>query len=68
MHLKVRDQKLKTIKYIYRLLYENLLVTTNQILIIDIHIKKKKRNTTEKDIYDIDYMWNLKIWYKWTFL
>ena len=42
MHLKVRDQKLKTIKYIYRLMYENLLVTTNQILIIDIHIKKKK--------------------------
>ena len=65
MHLKVRDQKLKTIKYIYRLLYENLLVTTNQIL--DIHILKKM-NTTEKDIYDIDYMWNLKIWYKWTFL
>ena len=59
-HFKVRDQKLKTIKYIYRLLYENLLVTTNQILIIDIHIKKK-RNTTEKDIYDVDYMWNLKI-------
>ena len=44
VHLKLRDQKLKTIKYIYRLLYENLMVTTNQILIIDIHTKKKKES------------------------
>ena len=50
MHLKVGDQKLKTIKYIYRLLYENLLVTTNQILIIDIHIKKKKEYNRKRHI------------------
>ena len=23
---------------------------------------------TEKDKYDIAYMWNLKKWYKWTYL
>ena len=30
MHLKLSDQQLKTILYIYRLLYQNLMVTTNQ--------------------------------------
>ena len=30
MHLKLRDQQLKTILYIYRLLHQNLMVTTNQ--------------------------------------
>ena len=28
-HLKVRDQQLRTIIYLYRLLYKNLMVTTN---------------------------------------
>ena len=42
MHLKLRDQQLKTIMYIYRLLYENLMVTTNQKSIISIHSKEKK--------------------------
>ena len=30
MHLKLKDQQFKTILYIYRLLYQNLMVTTNQ--------------------------------------
>ena len=40
MHLKWRDQSLKTITFIYRLLYENLMVTANQNSILDIHAKK----------------------------
>ena len=47
IHLKLRDQQLKNNHvYIYiereRLLYQNLMVTTNQKSIIDIHTKKKK--------------------------
>ena len=42
MHLKLRDQQLKTIIHMYRLLYQNLMVQTNQKSIIDIHTKKKK--------------------------
>ena len=42
MHLKLRDQELKTILFIYRLLYQNLMVTTHQKSIVDIHTKKKK--------------------------
>ena len=45
MHLKLRDQQLKTIIFIYRLLYKNVMVTTNQKFIIDIHTKKKKRTS-----------------------
>ena len=30
MHVKLRDQQLKTIMCIYRLLYKNFMVTTNQ--------------------------------------
>ena len=44
MHLKLRDQQLKTILYIYRLLYQNLMVTTNQKSTIDIHKKNKKES------------------------
>ena len=74
VHLKLRDQQLKTIiyihiyiythiyihthvyiyVYIYRLLYKNLMVTTNQKSIIDIHTKKEeesKHNT--KDSHQI---------------
>ena len=56
MHLKLKDQQLKTIMYIsmYRLLYQNLVVTANQKSIIDIHTKKKnesKHNT--KDSHQI---------------
>ena len=29
MHLKLRDQQLKTILHIYRMLYQNILGTTN---------------------------------------
>ena len=44
MHLKLRDQQLKTIMYLYRLLYQNLMATANQKSTIDIH-KKRKRNS-----------------------
>ena len=30
MHLKLKDEQLKVITYIYRLLYKDLMVTTNQ--------------------------------------
>ena len=30
MHLKLRDQQLKTILFVYRLLYQNLMVTTKR--------------------------------------
>ena len=43
MHLKLRDQQLKTIMYIYRQLYENLMANTNQKSIIDIHTHKQKK-------------------------
>ena len=42
MHLKLRDQQLKTIMYTYRLLYQNLMVTATEKFIIDKQIKKKK--------------------------
>ena len=52
MHLKLRDQQLKTITYTYIhmhthvhiLLYRNLMVTTNQKSIIDTHTKKRKES------------------------
>ena len=40
MNLKLRDQKLKTILFIYRLLHQNLTVTTNQKPTIDTHTKE----------------------------
>ena len=43
MHLKLRDQQLKTTLYIYRLLYQNLMGTANQKTTIDTHKKKKKQ-------------------------
>ena len=39
----VRDQQLKTIWYIYRLLYQNLMGATNQKSTADTHTKKKKQ-------------------------
>ena len=41
MHLKLSEQLLKTILYIYRLLYQNLMVMANQKSTIDTHTKKK---------------------------
>ena len=42
MYLKLRDELLKTITYIHRLLHKNLTVTANQNSIINIHTTKKK--------------------------
>ena len=44
MYLKFRDQQLKTITYIYRLLYQNFKVAANQKSKIDIHTHTQKRN------------------------
>ena len=41
---KLRDQQLKTILYIYGLLYQNLMATANQKSTIDTHTKKKKQS------------------------
>ena len=48
MHLKLRDQQLKSVLYIQRLLYQHFMATTNQKSTIDGHTKKKvqsKHNT-----------------------
>ena len=50
MHLKLRDQQLKTTLYIQRLLYQNLTGTANQKTTIDTYTKKKnppKHNTKD---------------------
>ena len=44
MHLQLRDQQPKTILQIYRLLYQNIMVTTNQKSTIDTHTNKKKQS------------------------
>ena len=44
MDLKLKDQQFITILFIYRLLYQNLRVTTNQKSTIDTHTKKKKES------------------------
>ena len=49
MHFKLKDQQLKTILHIYRLLYQNLMGTTNQKSTVDTHTEKKSNpNTTLK--------------------
>ena len=52
MHLKLKDQQLKIVLLIYRLLYQNLMITANQKFVIDTHTKKGKRNpnTTLKSV------------------
>ena len=42
MCLNLRGQQLKIIIFIFRLLYINLMVTTNQKSTIDTHTKKRK--------------------------
>ena len=44
----LRDYQFKIITYLYRLLYINLMVATNQTSIIDTH--KRERNLTLKTI------------------
>ena len=34
----------------------------------DYHIKSSKSDKERQISYDINYMWNLKKWYKWTYL
>ena len=43
MHLQLKDQQLKTTLYIYRLIYQNFMVTANQNSTVDTHRKKKKQ-------------------------
>ena len=47
MHLKLREQQLKTILCIYRLLYKNLMVTANQKSTIDTHTHIQKGIQTQ---------------------
>ena len=48
IHLKLRDQQLKTISYIYRLLYQNFRVNANQKFTINTQTRKINSNTTLK--------------------
>ena len=48
MHLQLRDQQLKTLPNIYRLLYQNFRITANQKSTIDTQIRKINSNTTLK--------------------
>ena len=48
MHLKLKDQQLKITLSIYRLLYQNLMVTANQKSTTDTQKRKKNQNTTPK--------------------
>ena len=43
MHLQLRDQQLKTISYVYRLLYQNFRITANQKSTIDTQTNKKNQ-------------------------
>ena len=45
--MKLRDEQLKTIMYMQRLLYKSLMVTSNQKSFIDIHTKKEKGIETQ---------------------
>ena len=50
MNLQLREQQLKTISYIYRLLYQNFRITANQKPTIDTQTNKKyqlKYNTKD---------------------
>ena len=48
MHLKLKDQQLKIILHIYRMLHQNLVGTTNQKKTIDTHFKKRRRRRKRK--------------------
>ena len=41
MHLKLRDQQPETILHTYRWIYQNIVGTINQIIVMVTHIKKK---------------------------
>ena len=48
LHLRLRDQQLKTtLFYIYRLLYQNLMGNANQKTTKDTHTKKEKATQTQ---------------------
>ena len=43
MHLQLRDQQLKTISYIYKLLHQNIRITANQKSTMDTQTNKKNQ-------------------------
>ena len=43
LHLKLKDQQLKTTLYTYGLLYQNIMGTANEKTAIDTHTKKKRQ-------------------------
>ena len=59
MHLKLKDQQVKTVLFIYRPLYQNFMEITNQKSTID--EKKKKHHTQRKAIQN-----NTKVSYQIT--
>ena len=44
MHLQLRDQQLKIVSFIHRLLYRNFRVTASHKSTIDTHTNKKKQS------------------------
>ena len=50
MHLKLRDEQLKIITYMYRLLYKNFMVSTNLKSVIGTYTQ---RNPNTKDSHQI---------------
>ena len=47
MHLKLKDQQVKTILFIYRLLYQSLMVTTNLKSTIETQKRKQTKHNTK---------------------
>ena len=48
MHLKLKDQQLKRIFFIYRLLYQYIMVTANQKSTMDTHTHSQKEKKEKK--------------------
>ena len=46
----------------------NNAICSNMVGPRDYHIKWSKTNRERQIPYDITFMWNLKKWYKWTYL
>ena len=48
MYLKLKEKQLKTVQYIQRLLYQNIIGIANQKTTIDMQKRKSNPNTTLK--------------------
>ena len=52
MHLQLRDQQLKTISYIYKLLHQNIRITANQKSTIDTQTNENQLKYNTKDSHE----------------